>query len=127
MTSTSDEYFQKPYNELTVINDLLHNKPTQSILFGFRGDPPTTTSQRLKALTTGSFPTFLDISANFNSKRVTEDNVIHQLHQLNSTLLVIGDDTWQSLFPNQFDVNIPFDSFNTRVSSRTSVLLAFFC
>jgi phosphatidylinositol glycan class O len=26
----------------------------------------------------------------------------------------MGDDTWASLFPTQFDVSLPFDSFNTR-------------
>ena len=33
----------------------------------FLADPPTTTMQRLKGLTTGSLPTFIDVSANFAS------------------------------------------------------------
>jgi len=34
--------------------------------FKFIADPPTTTMQRLKALMTGTMPTFIDASANFN-------------------------------------------------------------
>lgn len=37
-----------------------------SCLFRFVADPPTTTMQRLKALMTGTMPTFIDASANFN-------------------------------------------------------------
>jgi hypothetical protein len=45
------------------------NKSSQrysSCLFKFVADPPTTTMQRLKALMTGTMPTFIDASANFN-------------------------------------------------------------
>ena len=34
--------------------------PQQTALFRFIADPPTTTMQRLKGLTTGSLPTFVD-------------------------------------------------------------------
>lgn len=37
-----------------------------SCTFKFVADPPTTTMQRLKALMTGTMPTFIDASANFN-------------------------------------------------------------
>ena len=47
--------------------------------FRFRGDPPTVTSQRLKGLTTGSLPTFIDIGSNFDSAAIKEDNIIFQL------------------------------------------------
>ena len=61
------------------LSNLLNQNATQSLLFGFRADPPTVTSQRLKALTTGSLPTFIDISLNFNSATIMEDNLIKQL------------------------------------------------
>ena len=31
------------------------------------------------------------------------------------SIVYMGDDTWEALFPGQFTVSIPFDSFNTRV------------
>lgn len=42
------------------------NLEGSSCLFKFVADPPTTTMQRLKALMTGTMPTFIDASANFN-------------------------------------------------------------
>ena len=40
------------------------NRTTASQLLQFVADPPTVTMQRLKGLTTGSLPTFADISGN---------------------------------------------------------------
>ena len=43
-----------PYqNKLKVIHEVLENSPQHGALFRFVADPPTTTMQRLKALTTG--------------------------------------------------------------------------
>ena len=42
-------------------------------------DPPTTTMQRLKALTTGSLPTFIDAGSNFATNEINEDNIIDQV------------------------------------------------
>ena len=43
-----------PYqNKLKVIHEVLENSPRHGALFRFVADPPTTTMQRLKALTTG--------------------------------------------------------------------------
>ena len=43
-----------PYqNKLKVIHEVLKNSPQHGALFRFVADPPTTTMQRLKALTTG--------------------------------------------------------------------------
>ena len=43
-----------PYqNKLTVIHDLLRRSPDNGRLYRFIADPPTTTMQRLKGLTTG--------------------------------------------------------------------------
>ena len=41
-----------------------NNRTTASQLLQFVADPPTVTMQRLKGLTTGSLPTFADISGN---------------------------------------------------------------
>eukprot|EP01032_Pedospumella_encystans_P023290 gene23290-26362_t len=68
-----------PYNRFQNMHRLLEHNASQSLLFGFRADPPTVTAQRLKSLTTGSLPTFIDIGANMNSSAITEDNFIDQL------------------------------------------------
>ena len=88
-----------PYrNKLPYINDLLRDKPQNSRLFRFVADPPTTTMQRLKALTTGSLPTFVDIGANFNSHEIIEDSLPYQAKMNRLNLTFIGDDTWLGLY-----------------------------
>ena len=49
-----EEHEALPYqNKLKVIQEVLENSPQHGALFRFVADPPTTTMQRLKALTTG--------------------------------------------------------------------------
>ncbi|CUF88576.1 phosphodiesterase, putative [Bodo saltans] len=64
----------------------------------FVADAPTTTAQRLKALTTGVVPALMEAGSNFACDAVVEDNIILQL---NGSCTVLGDDTWLSLFPNE--------------------------
>lgn len=45
-------------------------------------------------------------------------NVIHLLSSISSSfppqkIAVIGDDTWEKLFPSTFHLSLPFESFNT--------------
>ncbi|EFP02887.1 hypothetical protein CRE_28124 [Caenorhabditis remanei] len=76
-------------------------------------DPPTTTLQRLKALTTGTLPTFIDAGDNFSpDATVNEDSFIYQASQLGKNITLLGDDTWLSLFPNQFSKTAAYDSFD---------------
>eukprot|EP00980_Cylindrotheca_fusiformis_P029438 scaffold23476_cov125-Cylindrotheca_fusiformis.AAC.6 len=80
--------------------------------------------QRLKGLTTGSLPTFADISGNFGGSTIEEDSWVQQLKNTNnyeirglkfpSRLGFVGDDTWVDLFPTQFEESFPYPSFNTR-------------
>mmetsp|Transcript_22168 Transcript_22168/g.52119 ORF Transcript_22168/g.52119 Transcript_22168/m.52119 type:complete len:953 (-) Transcript_22168:185-3043(-) len=98
-------------------------RKTSSQLLQFVADPPTVTMQRLKGLTTGSLPTFADISGNMGGASIEEDSWVEQLKtcpyqsrglELPSKLGFVGDDTWVDLYPRQFDVSYPFPSFNTR-------------
>eukprot|EP00934_Nitzschia_sp_Nitz4_P003918 Nitzschia sp. Nitz4//scaffold3_size479765//417414//422217//NITZ4_000178-RA/size479765-processed-gene-1.550-mRNA-1//-1//CDS//3329550992//3908//frame0 len=100
-----------------------HNRTTSSQLLQFVADPPTVTMQRLKGLTTGSLPTFADISGNMGGANIDEDSWVQQLKDTPygmrglfhpSRLGFVGDDTWVDLFPTQFDESFPFPSFNTR-------------
>lgn len=76
-------------------------------------DPPTTTLQRLKALTTGTLPTFIDAGDNFSPDAViSEDSFVYQAAQLGKNVTLLGDDTWLSLFPNQFSKTAAYDSFD---------------
>lgn len=121
-----------PYqNKLPIIYETLKSTPDKSRLFKFIADPPTTTMQRLKALTTGSLPTFIDAGSNFASSEINEDNIIDQVRiffkigfcliliiiQLirnHKSVVFMGDDTWDGLYPGRFKRNYPFPSFNVK-------------
>lgn len=102
------------HNALTLPHKLSVESPQQSVLYRFIADPPTTTLQRLKGLTTGTLPTFVDAGSNFGGTEIKEDNFISQLATAGKIIGFMGDDTWVSLFPESFDPNMtwPFESFN---------------
>lgn len=68
-------------NNLPIINQMLKKHKDRTRLFKFIADPPTTTMQRLKALTTGSLPTFIDAGSNFATPEINEDNLIDQVKE----------------------------------------------
>lgn len=104
-----------PYqNRLPIIHETLKFSPDKSRLFKFIADPPTTTMQRLKALTTGSLPTFIDAGSNFASSEIKEDNIIDQLIRNHKSAIFMGDDTWDALYPGRFKRNYPFPSFDVK-------------
>ena len=68
---------------------------------------PTVTMPRIKALTTGSAPNFLDIVLNFDAASSALDRQDHWLRQLKLRrgfrMSMYGDDTWLKLFPGSFE------------------------
>ncbi|MCJ1395320.1 mannose-ethanolamine phosphotransferase gpi13 [Xylographa bjoerkii] len=103
------------HNTLTVLHETAVKQPHNAFLLPFIADPPTTTLQRLKGLTTGTLPTFIEAGANFAGMAIEEDNFVSQLRKANKTLVHLGDDTWHSLFPGYFDANLThaYDSFSS--------------
>lgn len=86
---------------------------------------PTITMPRVKAITTGSIPSFLDVILNF-AESDTTSNLAHQdtwLAQLKAKsgrkLVMYGDDTWLKLFPNIFSRVDGTSSFFVSVSGTT--------
>lgn len=67
------------HNILTLPRDLTEKRPTHSFIFNSYADPPTTTLQRIKGLTTGSLPTFVDVGSNFGGSSILEDSILNQL------------------------------------------------
>lgn len=63
---------------------------------------------RLKAMTTGSVPSFLDVILNIAESDTTstlayQDTWLAQLRVKGGRLVMYGDDTWLKLFPDMFD------------------------
>lgn len=102
-----------PYqNKLPVLYELMQRYPDNTRFLKFLADPPTTTLQRLKGMTTGSLPTFIDMGSNFASPEISEDNIIDQVYNNNLTAVFMGDGTWTELFPKRFKRKFSYPSFN---------------
>ncbi|PHH62423.1 hypothetical protein CDD81_7142 [Ophiocordyceps australis] len=70
---------------------------------------PTVTMPRIKSMTTGSIPSFVDLILNIDeadtsSSLASQDTWLAQLKiSEKGKLLMYGDDTWLKLFPDTFD------------------------
>ncbi|EOA22754.1 hypothetical protein CARUB_v10003466mg [Capsella rubella] len=105
----------KPWmDKLTILQKLAFANDSSAKIFKAFADPPTTSLQRLKGLTTGGLPTFIDVGNSFGAPAIVEDNFINQLVLNGKRLVMMGDDTWTQLFPNQFQKSYPFPSFNVK-------------
>lgn len=102
------------HNAFTTPYRIASQSPKNAVLLPFIADPPTTTLQRLKGLTTGTLPTFIDAGSNFAGNSIEEDNMISQLHALGKRMAFMGDDTWMALFPGMFEPEMehPYESLN---------------
>jgi phosphatidylinositol glycan class O len=102
------------HNAFPVLYETAKNEPNNAFLLPFIADAPTATMQRLKGLTTGTLPTFIDLGSNFAGQAIDEDNLVAQLKGAGKRLVHLGDDTWHALFPDHFEPNLThaYDSFN---------------
>ncbi|KAH3666895.1 hypothetical protein OGAPHI_003345 [Ogataea philodendri] len=70
-------------------------------------NPPTVTLPRLKGITTGSTPNFIDAVLNIAEEDTSstlgdQDSWIRQMHTAGWKINMFGDDTWLKLFPSYF-------------------------
>lgn len=88
---------------------------------------PTVTLPRLKAMTAGSSPVFLDLVLNFDENSLAsesidekegkkmsgfmQENWVRSLKQKGKKILQFGDDTWLRLYPDCFEHSVPVHSF----------------
>lgn len=93
---------------------------------------PTITMPRIKAITTGSIPSFVDVILNFaesdsTSTLATQDTWLAQIKAKQfgdgkGKLIMYGDDTWLKLFPEFFERADGTSSFFVSVSARRSAV-----
>ncbi|KAK5061599.1 hypothetical protein LTR84_008143 [Exophiala bonariae] len=79
-----------------------------AIPFTGHASPPTITMPRVKAITTGSVPSFVDLVLNFAESDTTstlkdQDSWLAQIRAKGGKLVMYGDDTWLRLFPGFFE------------------------
>jgi hypothetical protein len=95
----------------------------QAMPFIAKAMAPTVTLPRLKALTAGTPPVFLDILANLDETGITgkeeeNDSWVRQLYKAGKKLVMLGDDTWIRLFPKEYFIRVdPTTSFYVKVHS----------
>ncbi|OBZ86005.1 GPI ethanolamine phosphate transferase 2 [Choanephora cucurbitarum] len=90
--------------------DFVNSQIQKGIAFPFtaKATAPTVTLPRIKALTTGTIPSFLDAILNIaesdtTSSLANHDNWVYQYKQQgNRSIYFFGDDTWIRLFPDLF-------------------------
>ncbi|KAJ9495706.1 major facilitator superfamily transporter protein [Exophiala xenobiotica] len=97
-----------------VYGNASHFTFTQSLIrsgaalpFTGHASPPTITMPRVKAITTGTVPSFVDLVLNFAESDTTstlrdQDSWLAQLKARDGKLVMYGDDTWLRLFPEFF-------------------------
>ena len=111
-------------NRMPLLARTLQARPRHARLYRAQADAPTVTMQRVKALGTGGLPTFVDIGSSFGSGRVEEDNWLAQA-AASGALHLLGDDTWEALFPRVWTRagpnasasaprHAPFSTFDTK-------------
>ncbi|XP_057979081.1 GPI ethanolamine phosphate transferase 3 isoform X2 [Malania oleifera] len=101
-------------DKLLVLQQLASTQRSSARIFKAIADPPTTSLQRLKGLTTGGLPTFIDVGNSFGAPAIVEDNFIQQLVQNGKRVVMMGDDTWTQLYPHHFNKSYPYPSFNVK-------------
>ncbi|XRM44552.1 major facilitator super transporter protein, variant 3 [Aspergillus tubingensis] len=106
--------------QLNLLSDFVYSNNsgflfTQSLIrsgaalpFTAYASSPTVTMPRLKAITTGSKPSFLDVILNIaesdtSSTLAYQDTWLAQLKANGGQLVMYGDDTWLKLFPGMFE------------------------
>lgn len=91
-------------SEMTFLHSLINKG--KAVPFTAFSNPPTVTLPRLKGITTGGAPSFLDAIINVadNSEGLSGDSWIEQFVNGSSkrSINFFGDDTWLKLFPDTF-------------------------
>ena len=98
-----------------------------------KASAPTVTLPRLKALTAGTPPVFLDFLANLDERahgkdedNPGEDSWVKQLYLAKKRMVFLGDDTWLRLFPQHYFIRTdPTTSFYVKVPVSLMCLLIF--
>lgn len=101
----SDFVFDQSMSNFTFVHSLINSGEA----WGYTAfsNPPTVTLPRLKGITTGSTPNFLDAILNVaeddsSSNLKDQDSWLKQFTRYGKRMRFFGDDTWLKLFPQEF-------------------------
>jgi len=124
-STDSSMYFVHRYSsgQFGYILTVVLSKITSGFAYPFTAHalPPTVTLPRIKALTTGSIPNFLDAILNIaesdtSSTLAYQDTWLSQANASGKRIVMYGDDTWIKLFPGMFSRTEGTSSFFVSVT-----------
>ncbi|KAG7842840.1 hypothetical protein KL941_004870 [Ogataea angusta] len=92
-------------SQMTFVHELINNG--YALGYTAYSNPPTVTLPRLKGITTGSTPNFIDAVLNIAEEDTSstlgdQDSWVKQMHASGWKINMFGDDTWLKLFPSYF-------------------------
>ncbi|KAL7721565.1 GPI ethanolamine phosphate transferase 3 [Entamoeba marina] len=73
-------------------------EPIHTKRYHYTAHYPTTTAQRLKGLTCGIVPSFVEAADTFNSPVIVEDSYVKQYHENGVKFNVVGNILWKNSF-----------------------------
>lgn len=65
-------------------------------------ESPTVTLPRIKALTSGNVPQFIDVLFNLGAGEEMQDSFLHSAKAAGKNIVFYGDNTWLKLYPDMF-------------------------
>lgn len=92
--------FVQQQENMPHLRKLLENG--EACLLRLHVQPPTVTMPRIKALTSGTIPSFIDVILNLGSSEVKTDTFLQQIGSSGGKLVFYGDSTWTKMFPTVF-------------------------
>lgn len=92
--------FTAPNGNMKFLNELVANGT--ACKYQLQVHPPTVTMPRIKAMTSGAIPSFLDVVLNLGSPEMKLDTFLHQMVLQQQNIVFYGDNTWTKMFPTTF-------------------------
>lgn len=93
--------FVQTNGSMRYTNDLINDG--SACYLNVEVESPTVTMPRIKAMTTGTIPNFIDVVLNLGSSKLNIDSLLHQISDGDGKIVFAGDNTWTKMFPNLFE------------------------
>lgn len=93
--------FVQPSSTMRYTNSLINDGNAYKL--NLHVESPTVTMPRLKAMTTGTIPNFIDVILNLGSSELNIDSFLNQIVDDVGEIVFAGDSTWTKMFPDLFE------------------------
>lgn len=98
----SSPHLGLPKSTMPFVENLIKTSRANAVIA--EANTPTVTMPRIKALLSGTIPSFMDLILNLNAAKFGDDNLLEQAHRKGKRIVFYGDDTWLEMFPASYFV-----------------------